>query len=98
MLEKANKIRFLNSMKNKCFLYETINKKPGLTIYDLTKEVNWTSGRVNHYIQKLLKDRLIKNSTEIENGRVKKQYFPVNYKELINWDEITYNNGDKNDR
>lgn len=88
MLEKANKIRFLNSMKNKYFLYETINKKSELTIYDLTKEVNWTTGKVNHYIQKLLKDRVIKNSTEIENGRVKKQYFPVSYKELINWDEM----------
>ncbi|MFX1317108.1 MAG: MarR family transcriptional regulator [Promethearchaeota archaeon] len=69
-------------------MYETINKKLGLTIYNLMKEVNWTSGKVNHYIQKLLKDRIIKISTEIENGRVKKQYFPVSYKELINWDEM----------
>ncbi len=88
MLEKANKIRFLNSMKNKYFLYETINKKPGLTIYNLTKKVNWTSGKVNHYIQKLLKDKVIRSSTKIENGRVKKQYFPVSYKEFINWDEM----------
>ncbi len=88
MLEKANKIRLLNSMKNRYFLYEIINKKPGLTIYDLTKEVNWTSGKVNHYIQKLIKDRVIKNSTEIENGRVKKRYSPVSYKEFINWDEM----------
>lgn len=75
-------------MKKIYFLYETINKKLGLTIYNLMKEVNWTSGKVNHYIQKLLKDRIIKISTEIENGRVKKQYFPVSYKELINWDEM----------
>lgn len=91
MLNKANKIRLFNAMKNKYFLYKLINKSPGLTIYDLTKKVNWTSGKVNHYIQKLLKDKVIRNSTIIENGRVKKQYFPVSYKEFINWDEMNLN-------
>ncbi len=88
MLEKANKIRLFNAMKNKYFLYEVINKNHGLTIYDLAKKVNWSSGKVNHYIQKLLKDKVIENSTEIDNGKVKKHYSPVSYKEFINWDEI----------
>ena len=89
MLEKANKIRLFNAMKNKYFLYEAINKSPGLTIYDLSKKINWTSGKVNHYIQKLLKNRVITNSSKVENGRVKKSYSSVSYKELINWDEMT---------
>ena len=89
MLENANRIRLFNAMKNKYFLYEVINKSPGLTIYDLSKKINWTSGKVNHYIQKLLKDRVIKNSSKVENGRVKKSYSSVSYKELINWDEMT---------
>lgn len=89
MLEKANKIRIFNAMKNKYYLYEIINKTPGITIYDLSKKVDWTPGKVGYYINKLLNDGVIKNSTEIVNGRIKKAYSPISYKELINWDEMT---------
>lgn len=89
MLKKANKIRLFNAMKNKYYLYEIINGIPGLTIYDLMIKINWTSGKIHHYIQKLLKDKIIRNSTEIVNGRVRKSYFPVSFKELINKDEMT---------
>ena len=90
LLEKANKIRFMNAMKNKYFLYEIINKIPESSIYDLMKETNWTSGKISHYIQKLLNDGVIQNSTEIINGRVKKSYSPVNYKEFINKEEMEF--------
>lgn len=90
MLEKANKIRLLNAKKNLFFLYETISAFSGLTVYDLAKKVGWTTGKVNHYIYKLLKDGVIKNSTEIENGRTKKRYSPVDFKKLIKWDEMTF--------
>ena len=83
-----DKVRLFHAMKNKYFLYEVISKSPGVTLYDLAKKVNWTSGRVDYYIQKLLKDKVIGSSTTIENCQVKTQYFPVNYKNLINWDEM----------
>jgi len=92
ILKKANKIRLFNAMKNKYYLYEVINETPGLTIYDLMIKINWTSGKIHHYIQKLLKDGVIKNSTEIVNERVRKSYFPVSFKELINKDEMTHIN------
>ena len=90
MLKKANKIRLFNAMKSKYYLYEVINENPGLTIYDLMIKINWTSGKIYHYIQKLLKDKIIRNSTEIVNGRVRKSYFPVSFKKLINRDEMTH--------
>ena len=90
MLQKANKVRFLNAMKNKYFLYEILNKTSGITIYDLTKKINWSSGKVIYYIQKLLKDGVIQNSTEVINGRVRKKYYPVSYKEFINKEEMNF--------
>ncbi len=88
MLEKANRIRFINAMKNKYYLYEIINKNPNSTIYDLTKITNWSSGKIKHYIDKLLKDEVIHNSTEIKNGRVKKEYSPVKFTEFIDREKI----------
>ena len=90
ILEKANKVRFLNVMKNKYFLYEVLNKTPEMTIYDLAKKTSWSSGKVKHYIQKLRKDRVIHNSTEVINGRVRKEYSPVSYKEFINKEEMNF--------
>lgn len=90
MLENANKIRFLNVKKNLFFLYETINEFSGLTVYDLAKKVGWTTGKVNHYVQKLVKDGVIKNSTEIENGRPKKKFSSVDFKKIIKWDEMGF--------
>lgn len=90
MLQKANKVRFLYAMKNKYFLYEILNKTPGMTIYDLTKKTNWSSGKITYYIQKLLKDGVIQNSTEVINGRVRKEYSPVSYKEFINKEEMDF--------
>ena len=75
-------------MRNKYFLYETINRSPGVTRDELATEMKWTSEKVSHYIQKLLNDKIIRYSTKIEKGRIKKHYFPVSYKRLINWDEM----------
>jgi len=90
MLEKAHKVRLFNGMKNKYYLYEIINKTPGLTIYDLTKKLNWSAGKIEYYIQKLLKDNVINNMTEIVNGRVKKSYSAVNYREFMDKKELDF--------
>jgi len=49
--------------------------------------VNWTHGKLKYYIQKLVKDGMIKNSTKTVNGRTQKRYYGKNIKEFINWEE-----------
>lgn len=87
MLKVANQIRRKKALENKLFLYGIIDKNPGLTIYDLTKKINWTAGKIKHYVDGLVEDGMIKNSTSIVNGRTNKRYYGKKMKEFINWDE-----------
>jgi len=90
MLKKANQIRIFNAMKNKYFMYQFITKTPGITIYDLAKKINWSPGKVKYYTEKLLEDGVIRNSTEIVNGRTQKKFYPVSYKEFIKKEEMDF--------
>ncbi len=87
VLESANKIRKKKALENKWFLYGFIDKNPGLTIYELSKKIKWSPGKISYYIKKLVKDGLLKNSTEIVNGRTNKKYYGKSMKEFINWNE-----------
>ncbi len=82
-LESANEARQQNLVDNAYFLYNFISKNPGLSIYELARKLKWSTGKIYHYIQKLLKDSLIKNSTDIVNGRVKKSFYSKTLKEFI---------------
>ena len=88
MLELANQIRRKKAMENKWQLYEFINKTPNLTVYELSKKIEWSIGKTDYYIKKLIKDGLVLNSTEIIKGRLHNFYTPKKIKEMINWKEI----------
>ncbi len=88
-LKIANQIRRKNAFETRWLLYEFINKNPGLSIYDLSKKLNWTTGKVDYHIKKLLKEGIVRNSEEIVNGRIRKLYSPTPFGKHINWDEMT---------
>jgi len=88
MLKLANQVRRKKAQDNKWFLYEFIDKNPGLTVYEISKKIDWTNGKINHYIQKLVKEDFINNSDKVVNGRNQKRYSSKTVKELINWDEF----------
>jgi len=90
MLEIANFIRRKRAFENKWELYDTISKNPGLSIYDLSKKINWTPGKVEYYIKKLVKDDMIENSMRIENNRVHRSFKARKVGHFINWDEMTH--------
>lgn len=46
-------------------LYKVINKKPGHSIYELAKELGWSSGKVYGSVQRLEKEGLV----HIRGGR-----------------------------
>ncbi|KKN37090.1 hypothetical protein LCGC14_0767040 [marine sediment metagenome] len=89
-LKVANQVRSKRAFETRWFLYEFIHKNPGLTIYALSKRLNWTTGKVEHYMKKLVKEGIVKDSQEIVNGRVKKAYQSTPFGEHINWDEMKH--------
>ena len=88
MLKIANQVRRKKAQDNKWFLYEFIDKNPDLTVYEMSKKINWTTGKVNNYVQKLVKDNMIHNFDEVVNGRNQKRYRGKTVKEFINWEEF----------
>ena len=88
MLRIANQIRRKKALENKWFLYNIIDINPGLSQYDLNKKIGWSLGKINYYVRKLLKEGMIKSSTEIVNGRTRKSFYGKSMKEFINWDEM----------
>ena len=61
------------------FLYEFIDKNPGLTIDELRQKLKWKRRKISHYVNKLVKDKM-----------VQKKYFPTSLKDLINWNEMKH--------
>ena len=88
MLRIANQVRRKKALENKWFLYDFIDKNPGLTVYEMGKKTSWTIGKLNYYIQKLLKQDFISNSDKVVNGRNQKRYSSKSVKDLIAWDEF----------
>ncbi|MHA1755792.1 MAG: winged helix-turn-helix domain-containing protein [Promethearchaeota archaeon] len=87
-LKKANEAKKRIALQKKWFLYDYIDKNPGLSVYDLSKKLNWPTGSVNNYIQELIKDGMIDNKTNIKNGRVRKSYSVKEVGNYLNWKEM----------
>ena len=85
---RANEVRRKKAMDNRWELYEFVCKHPNLSIYQLTKELKWTAGKVEYYAKKLVKEGLLINETKVVNGRTNKIYAPKKWKEFMNGEEI----------
>ena len=90
MLEIANLVRRKRAFENKWKLYDIISKNPGLSIYDLSKKINWTPGKVDYYVRKLVKEDVIENSAKNVNNRIQKSFRARKVGHFINWDEMTH--------
>lgn len=88
MGEMANLVRRKWAFENKWALYEKISKNPEISIYELAKKMEWTPGKVEHYVKKLTKDGMINNSTEVVNGRNRRSLRAKKMEHFINWDKL----------
>lgn len=86
--EMANLVKRKRAFENKWALLEVISKNPYLSIYELAKKINWTPGKVEHYVKKLIKDKMIENSTEVVNGRNRRSIRAKKMEDFINWDKL----------
>ena len=82
-LEMANIVRRKNAVEARWDVYNIIDKNPGISIYELSKKLNWSVGKVNHHVSKLIKEGAITNSIVVEENRTKRKLKAKDWKELI---------------
>ena len=69
-------------------LYKVINRKPGASIYELAKELGWSSGKVYGSVRRLEKDSLIRTEKAERCGRSVLKAKPVEWFEFLTPVEI----------
>lgn len=69
-------------------LYRGINKKPGASIYELAKELGWSSGKVYGSVRRLEKDKWIQTEKAERDGRSVLKIKPVEWFEFLTPEEI----------
>ena len=65
------------------YLYEFVNANSGLSIYELSKELGWSTGKVYNIIKVLEEDGLVRTIKTEERGRTKRKVYPVDWKDLL---------------
>lgn len=69
-------------------LYKVINKKPGFSIYQLAKEMGWSSGKVYGSIQRLEKEGLVHTEKAIKGGRTVLKVHAADWSEFFTPEEL----------
>lgn len=67
----------------KDYLYEFVNANRGLSIYELSKRLGWSTGKAYNIIKVLEDDGLVRTIKTEEGGRIKRKVYPVDWKELL---------------
>ena len=79
----AKKIGNLSGELAEDYLYEVVNAREGLSIYELAKLVGWSTGKVHHIVKALEEDGLVRSEKIEEAGRLKKKVYPVDWENLL---------------
>ena len=69
-------------------LYKIINKKSGFSIYQLAKEMSWSSGKVYGSIQRLEKEGLVHTEKTIKGGRTVLKVHVADWSEFFTPEEL----------
>ena len=69
-------------------LYEVINKKPGSSVYELAKELAWSSGKVYGSVRRLEKDNWVRIEKAERDGRSVLKIMSVSSHEFLTPEEI----------
>jgi predicted transcriptional regulator len=88
MIDKANLVRRKKALETRWVLYEIISKNPEISVYELSKQLDWSVGKVNHHVNKLIKDGVISNSIKTENNRTKRLLQAKDWKEFISPEDL----------
>lgn len=69
-------------------LYELIDERPGLSIYELAKIKGWTHGRVHGAVKRLEKNKLIRLEHVMTDSRAKTVVTPLEWWEMMTLEEL----------
>jgi predicted transcriptional regulator len=69
-------------------LYELIDERPRLNIYELAKLKGWTHGRVHGAVKRLEKNGLVRVELVVDGSRVKSLVRPLEWWEMMTPDEL----------
>ena len=69
-------------------LYEVINKKPDSSVYELAKELGWSSGKVYGSVHRLEKDNWVRIEKAERDGRSVLKIMSVSWHEFLTPEEI----------
>ena len=75
-------------------LYDYIRLHPGETSYSLAKQLHWPLRSVQSLLEELEADSLIKNRRLVENGRLKREFFVMEFEDF---DFVDYDEDELND-
>jgi predicted transcriptional regulator len=87
-LRAARDARVREGLDTDYELYRAINRKPGASIYELAKELGWSSGRVYGSVRRLEKDSWIRTEKAEKDGRCVLKVKPVEWFEFLTSEEI----------
>jgi predicted transcriptional regulator len=62
-------------------LLDKVRESPGLTIYELSKELEWSKGRVQGSVNRLVEQKVLRKKKIVLNDRILTKILPEEYKE-----------------
>jgi|SRR5271157_4264767 len=87
-LQAARDARIRGGLDTDYELYKVIDRKPGTSIYDLAKEMNWSSGKVYGSVRRLERDGWVRTEKAERAGRAVLKVSPVEWYEFLTTQEI----------
>jgi predicted transcriptional regulator len=87
-MQAARDARVREGLDTDYELDRMINRKPGASIYELAKELGWSSGKVYGSVRRLERDGWIRTEKAERSGRSVLKVNPVEWFEFLTSDEI----------
>jgi predicted transcriptional regulator len=84
-LQAARDARVRGGLDTDYELYKVIDRKPGTSIYDLAKEMKWSSGKVYGSVRRLERDGWVRTE---KAGRTVLKVIPFEWYEFLTHQEI----------
>jgi predicted transcriptional regulator len=87
-MQAARDARVREGLDTDYELYRAINRTPGASIYELAKELSWSSGKVYGSVRRLERNNWVRTEKAERHGRSVLKVKPVEWFEFLTPEEI----------
>lgn len=84
----ATRTRQMNGKVAEDHLYRYVNVHRDLSLYEVSKKLGWTLGKVQGALKRLEKAGLVSYKEEMVNGRKRKIIHTVSWKEMMKKEDL----------